>query len=166
MEHCKNYVPIALGARVSSLYHNSTFLRHQREQCMYDSTRNLFFLSHLKGDVHTNVNDYRSCAQDWSAVKYKRMLQIFLPAESLGLLAMKLLGPLPGKTSGNQQVIIETERNSRLTRAIAIRISTSKRLSTILRDDWILPYGITIYVLIDKDPCSKSNSSRQYVFSC
>lgn len=79
----------------------------------------------------------------------KRNLSLFPAVGPPVFVAIDILRLFPRTTSGNQLVIIVTDRYSKHTRAIPTGKITWTRPTITFLDNWILPYGIQGYVLTD-----------------
>lgn len=90
-----------------------------------------------------------SLAQNGHQVTQMQNLQVFPAASSLEFLGMKKAGPLTSTTTGNQQVIMMTERFSKLTVAILTTKINSMQIATVILKNWIVQNGIPSYILTD-----------------
>lgn len=62
---------------------------------------------------------------------------------------MDILGPLPRTDKGNQWVLVIKNRFSKLTRTIPLKQTTAPTIAQAFIDMWVMPYGMTNYVLTD-----------------
>lgn len=73
------------------------------------------------------------------------------------VIEMDLLHPLPKTRSGNQYVLVFTERYTKLTRAIGVTKVTNTYASFVV-EHWIISYGASTHLLSDNGPNSSSAS--------
>lgn len=65
---------------------------------------------------------------------------------------MDILGPLPKMSHANPIIVVIMDRYSKLTRAILTPKPTAIYFPIIFLDHWVMPYGITTFVLIHNGP--------------
>lgn len=87
-----------------------------------------------------------------AVVRQQRHLPLFPLIVPLELIAVGILGPLSQTEGEKQYVFIITDRNSKLTRAILTTKTSTSYVPTIIFDDWIIPYNIPSFLLIDNGP--------------
>lgn len=82
-------------------------------------------------DVYNTVSSLKSHAKNGRNAKHERCFLLLPAAGPLELVAMDISGPLPKPIKGNQHVVITTDRNSKLTRAVHIPRITTKTVAKI-----------------------------------
>jgi hypothetical protein len=77
----------------------------------------------------------------------------FLPgnpslSEPLEYVAVDILGPLPKTGHGNRFLLVMTDRFSKLTRTVPLRIITAFTVGKAFCDQWVFVYGAPRYVFM------------------
>lgn len=105
----------------------------------------------MANDVYMLVGDCRKCALNGPADKLWRPLQLFLAKDPVELVAMDILGPLPGTWNGNQFVLVIMDQFSKLVRVVPTPKMTALSMGSLFMDkEGILyAYGVSQYVLTD-----------------
>lgn len=103
----------------------------------------------MENDVYITVDSSGSCARNRHRYRHKRPFQLFHTSGPLDFVARAILGLLPKTTSGDQYVVVVTDRYSNITRAIFSSETTSVHIANIILDHWIIPSGISSFLLTD-----------------
>lgn len=129
--------------------HNSAMAGHPNPRQMYDSMQREFLCPHMADDVYKNVSICSTCAWNGTLPKFKLQLQFFPASSLLELVPIDNLGALPCTVSGNQYVIVMTDRYSKLARAMPSDKTSSPNVANLFFDSWVVPYGIPAYIQTD-----------------
>lgn len=65
---------------------------------------------------------------------------------------MDIPGALLRKRLGNQLVLVITDHDSKLTRAVSMTNTTAPHVGTVCLYGWVLTYCIPVYLLTDNGP--------------
>lgn len=79
--------------------------------------------------------------------KLKRQLQLFYAQSPLDFIAVKIHGPLPRTSGGNRNLVIMTDRFSKLTRKLPAAKTSSAHVANVSFDSFIDSHGKPAYVL-------------------
>lgn len=78
--------------------------------------------------------------------KHQRQIQLFSPSGLLEFIEIDILGPLllrlPRTRSGNQFVVLNTDRYSTLARAVPPSQLSSTHVAHIFINNWVVTYGL------------------------
>lgn len=118
---------------------------------MYDSRRREFYWLHMANNAYTTMSSCSACAQSHVELKPITQLRLFSARVFLELIAIKMLGLLPCTAEGSKHKIIITDRYSKLMRVLPTDKTSSAYVANVFFDSWIVPYGITNYVLADDE---------------
>lgn len=109
--------------RFQKLAHHLCLSGHPGQRRMYAKIRGEDYYSQRAGDVTTTVRRCGKCARNiFQQRKSTNPLQMFPVREPLVSVAIDILGPLTKSKSGRRFLLIITDRFSRLTQAVPIRI--------------------------------------------
>lgn len=90
-----------------------------------------------------------SCRQQCQHPTHQRLLRSFPPKRQLEFVAMNILGYLPKLENGNTFIVVLSNRQSKLTRAIRTKTRIVTDVAPIFGEDWAVPYGVTNQLLAD-----------------
>lgn len=106
---------------------------------------------YVASEVYATVKDCLSFATKiGTKYEHQRNLCLFPPSGSLEFSAMEFLELFPKANSGNQFVLVITDRYSKLTRSIPTRTKTATHITTILLEKLVLLYAI-LYLLLNQN---------------
>lgn len=146
-ESIQTPLPTSLRARLLQQTHHSIWEGHPEERRIYDSLRRDYNYPHIVKDVHKTALNSSQWPRMGTKLKHQGQLKLLPPVGSLKFLAIDLLWPLPRSKTGNQLVVIMTDRYSKLLRAILTTKITSTQVVHILFYGWVLPYEILDVIL-------------------
>lgn len=135
---------MASCARISYIHSH----RIRRDWTMYDTMRHHFITLPMANDILTTVETFCSCLLDEPQINHKLILQLFLSAGELELMAVGILRSLPKLIFlVGQQVAFITKWYSKLTCPNLTWNIPSSHLATMFFGNWILLYGTSYYEL-------------------
>ena len=115
--------------------------------------RRYYYWPHMAHAAYKVGVDCQLCAHArGSLYKHQRYLKLFPEAGPLEFVAMDLLGPVQRTASGDEHLLVITDRFSKTTRAIPMKSTTAVTVAKALFDHWVDPYGAPFYVLTDYGP--------------
>lgn len=104
-------------------------------------------------DVFQTANDCRPCAEArGTRYKTQKPMKLFPAGKPLEFVAMDLLGPFPAAESGNQHILVITDRFSKLAQVTPLVSTTAPAVANAFVENWVIPYGIPKFVLSDNGP--------------
>lgn len=125
--------------RIIILAHSSLAASHPGKRKMYDSVRREFDWPHMVSSVYIVVNNCTEFPRMGTKFSHHRKLELFPPDGPLELVAIDILGPLPGIKADRHFIFIVTDRYTKIARAIPTKIVTSTEVTNIFFNDWIVP---------------------------
>jgi hypothetical protein len=104
----------------------------------------------MAADVADTVKQCEVCAKN-RIQKRKRtsFLKLFPAAEPLEYASLDILGPLPKTEHGNRLLLIITDRFSKLTRTVPLRVISSLGFAKAFCEHCVFVYGLPRYALTD-----------------
>ena len=146
-------VPRTLRARLLQLCHNPAIAGHSGHNRMYHALRRAYYWPHLAVDVASTVRGCRTCAMNRVKLrKHLNRLRLFPATRPLESLAIDILGPLPMTKAGKRFLLVITNRFTKLTQVVALRITTAYTVATAFRDAWVFKYAVPSSLLSDNGP--------------
>lgn len=145
------------------LAHHSTLPGQQGERNMYNTLRREYIRRNMPTDVYNTVQNCQEYPRTGTKFKHQRQLQLFPPSGPLEFSVIDILGPLLRTRSGNEFVLIITDRTSKLIRAFSTPKVSSNHEAHILFKNCVIPYGTKNIILLDD---VHQLISKFFVFSC
>jgi Integrase zinc binding domain/Integrase core domain len=147
-------VPHALRERVLSLTNYPRSSVHPGGTRLFASLRRDFFWPPMAADCRAFVTLCPFCAR--KELKGKRrstkFLKLLPPSGPLEFISIDILGPLLKTKSGHQYLVINSDRFSKLTRAVPVRNVTAETVEIAFFNEWRSLYGIPLVLLSDNSP--------------
>lgn len=143
-------VPKDLRPRVLHLSHYPRLVGHPGTTRMYQTLRRAFYWPAMALDVVQTVRSCIPCARE--RVKLRRhsgWLKLFPATRPLEFVSIDILGPLRRTKDGNENLLVITDRYSKLTRAVPLRSTTAHAVAQAFCDHWVFAYGPPAYLLSD-----------------
>lgn len=106
-------------------------------------------------DVNNTAKNCRQCQRMSAKVKHHRQVELFPPADSLGFLAIVMLGAISRTNTETEFVVIVTGRYSKFTRSMQAAKIILRQIAHFSFPDFVMSYGTSEVIL--------SDSSRQFV---
>lgn len=96
----------------------------------------------MANGVNGSVKRRGSCTHSRGGYRHKRLIELFLPSQPLGSVAVNIRGQLHKPTSELQHVIVTSSCNLKPTRATSLFETTSTHIANIFLDHRIILYDI------------------------
>lgn len=107
----------------------------------------------MASDVYQVVGECESCVKTRGTnYSHQNNINRFPAYGELEMIAIYVLVTLPRTKRWNPHVLFMNARYQKLTRAIPLTNTTARNVATQSVYDFVIPYGIPIYLLSDKDP--------------
>lgn len=146
-------IPKSQQQKLLALQHHATVAAHPGMNKMYYTIRTKFYWPSMISDIHGTITKCTTCAQNRLAVRRQTTpLTLFPAKEPLTDLSIDILGPLPPSTTGNRFILVVTDRFSKLTKCIALRVITAISVSSAVIEHWVACYGPPDKILSDQGP--------------
>lgn len=91
-------------------------------------------LPYMVNDMHRTTKDCELCASNQQTKKQQQKGRLFPAAEPLEFITIDILRPLPKTNSGNEEIVMVTDRFSKLTKAILTK-TTARRVVIIFLEN-------------------------------
>lgn len=141
-------VPVKVREGVTSLTHSPLTRGQPRETKTYQMLRRWFYWHFTAGGVTVHVKAYGSCSRAKERRrKNQHTTKLFAPTNPIDDIAIYLMGPLPKTHKENQFIIVSTDRYRKLTRTVPMSNTTATYIDSVIRNHWIIPYGIQNTIL-------------------
>jgi Integrase core domain/Integrase zinc binding domain/Chromo (CHRromatin Organisation MOdifier) domain len=117
---------------------------------MFRSLRRRYFWRTMAADVAETVKQCAVCAKN--RIKERKrtsFLKLFPAAEPLEYVSLDILGPLPKTEHGNRFLLVITDRFSKLTRTVPLRVISALAVAKAFCEHWVFVYGPPRYALTD-----------------
>lgn len=101
---------------------------------------------HMASTVCKTVTNCRKCTCTWAKKAQMPHMKMFSASSPLEFFAVDLDCLLPKTTSGNQFLVIMTNRYSELTRVMPTSNTCAMHITSIFYDHWIVLYEIYAYL--------------------
>lgn len=88
----------------------------------------------MASNVYKTMSSCHSCAKAGTTFNHKRHRQLFPAMGQLEFVTGAILGPLLKTTEGNQNVVMITDRHSKMTRAVRTATISTNAVVYILFD--------------------------------
>lgn len=88
---------------------------------------------------------------EWHIAKIEQRTTATSRKSPLKIVAIDILGPLCSTLNSNQNGIVENDRCSKLIQAMSTGKKSSSHLADVYFDYWVVPYGIPVYILMEKE---------------
>ena len=143
-------VPLSLRERVLYLSHYQLLAGHPGGYKMYATLRREYYWPFMANDTYDFVRKCKSCIKVRGITRrHSRKLKLFPATGPLDFVAMDFLGPLPRTKSGNQHVLVITDRFTKLCRAIPLRNTKAVTTAKTFLEAWVYAYGPPRFLLTD-----------------
>lgn len=143
-------VPLTLRQKVLHLSHFPRMMGHPGGTRMYHTLRRAYYWPSMAVDVYATVRMCTSCAKERVTLrKHKSFMKLFPATAPLEFVAIDILGPLRKTASGNEYLLVMTDRFSKLTRTAPLSSITSYTVAKAFCDVWVFTYGPPVYLLSD-----------------
>ena len=120
---------------------------------MYDTLRTQFYWLNMTMQVFQTARDCRDCAQSrGTRYRHQKEMTLFRASTPLDYIAIDLLGPLIKSENGCTDILVITDRFSKLARVVPLQSTKAPVVANALLEHWILPYGLPKHVLSDNGP--------------
>jgi transposase InsO family protein len=146
-------VPRTLVRRILHNEHYPPSAGHPGAHRMFLSLRRAYFWPRMAADVYETVNNCDACARNRISEKAKtNPLKLFPAKGPLESVAMDILGPLPRTKHGNRFLLVITDRYSKVTKTVPLRVVTALSAARAFLDHWVYAYGAPLSLLTDNGP--------------
>ena len=146
-------VPPGLIRRVLYNEHYPVSAGHPGAHKMFLTIRRSFFWPGMAADVYETVRRCDSCARNRiSENRRTNPLKLFPAKGPLESLAMDILGPMPRTRHGNRFLLVITDRYSKVTKTVPLRVVTALSVARAFCDHWVFSYGAPVSLLTDNGP--------------
>ena len=143
-------VPESLRERVLYLSHYPILAGHPGGYKLYATLRRDYYWPFMANDAYEFVRKCKSCVKVRGTTrKHSRKLKLFPAQGPLDFVAMDFLGPLPRTKTGNQHVLVITDRFTKLCRAIPLKNTKAVTTAKAFLESWIYVYGPPRLLLTD-----------------
>ena len=120
---------------------------------MYDSMRRKYYWPRMMSDIDQTTKDCRQCAEArGTRYKTQKPMKLFPALKTLGFIAMDLLGPFTTTESGSTNILVITDRFSKVAQVTPLSSTTAPAVANAFVTHWVIPYGIPSYLLTDNAP--------------
>lgn len=109
---------------------------------MYHTVAQTFYWPHMAADVDYIGRSCASCARNQPKYRRRRKMYLFLASGPLRRIAMDFTGPISKTVQGNQNILVTTDRYSKLTVAIPASKTTAPLVASMFMDHWIVLYSV------------------------
>jgi len=142
-----------LQPKVLYLSHYPLLAGHPRGSKMYDSMRRRYYWSRMTNDVFQTAKDCRLCAEArGTRYKTQKPMKLFTATKPLDFIAMDLLGPFQPTKNGSTDILVITDRFSKLAQVTPLTSTTAPAVANAFIDNWVIPYGLPVSMLTDNGP--------------
>ena len=146
-------IPHTLVRRILHNEHYPPSAGHPGAHRMFLSLRRTYFWPRMAADIYETVSNCDACARNRIAEKAKtNPLKLFPAKGPLESVAMDILGPLPRTKHGNRFLLVITDRYSKVTKTVPLRVITALSAARAFLDHWVYAYGAPISLLTDNGP--------------
>ena len=146
-------VPRVLIRRILHNEHYPSSAGHTGAHRMFLSLRRAYFWPGMVADIYETVRQCNVCAQNRITERGKtNPLKLFPAKGPLESVAMDILGPLPKTKHGNRFLLVITDRYSKVTKTVPLRIITALSVAKSFCDHWVFAYGAPVSLLTDNGP--------------
>jgi transposase InsO family protein len=150
---CQVVIPTGLRQRILHNEHCPPSAGHPGAHRMFLSLRRAYFWPRLASDVYETVSNCDACDRNRIAEKTKtNPLKLFSAEGPLESVAMDILGPLPRTKHENRFLLVITDRYSKVTKTITLRVVTALSAARAFLDHWVYAHGAPLSLLTDNGP--------------
>lgn len=143
-------VPLVLLQKVLHLSHYPRMMGHPGGTRMYHTLRRAYYWPSMAVDVYGTVRVCTSCSKERVTLrKHKSFMKLFPATAPLEFVAVDILGPLRRTASGNEHLLVMTDRFSKLTRTAPLSSITAYAVAKTFCESWVFTYGPPVYLLSD-----------------
>jgi len=151
-------IPKSLRERVLTLEHHPTVAAHPGINRMYYTMRREYYRPSMVTDIHTTITECTTCAQNLIALRrHNTPLTLFPATEPLTEFSVDIFGPIPASKKGNRFILVITDRFSKLTKCVALRLITTMSVASAIIDARVSACGPPDRILSDQGPQFMSN---------
>ena len=146
-------VPESLQPKVLYLSHYPLLAGHPKGSKMYDSMRRRYYWSRMTNDVFQTAKDCHLCAEArGTRYKTQKPMKLFTAKKPLDFIAMDLLGPFPPTENGSTNILVITDRFSKLAQVTPLASTTAPAVANAFIENWVIPYWLPVSMLTDNGP--------------
>jgi RNase H-like domain found in reverse transcriptase/Reverse transcriptase (RNA-dependent DNA polymerase)/Integrase zinc binding domain/Integrase core domain/Chromo (CHRromatin Organisation MOdifier) domain len=146
-------VPSSLIRRILHNEHYPPSAGHPGAHRMFLTLRRAYFWPRMAADVYETVSNCDACSRNRISEKAKtNPLKLFPAKGPLESVAMDILGPLPRTKHGNRFLLVITDRYSKVTKTVPLRVITAFSTARAFLDHWVYAYGTPLSLLTDNGP--------------
>jgi len=146
-------IPETLQPRVLYLAHYPLLAGHPKSTKMYETMRRQYYWPRMMEDVTQTAKDCRECAEArGTRYKSQKPMKLFPARKPLEFIAMDLLGPFPATESGSTNILVITDRFSKLAQVTPLSSTTAPAVANAFIEHWVIPYGLPAFLLSDNGP--------------
>ena len=146
-------LPECLRARALYLAHYPLLAGHARGAKMYDTMRVHYYWPYMATDIFQTARDCRECAQArGTRYKNQKLMKTFKATQPLDFVALDLLGPLIKTKTGCTDILVITDRFSKMARVVPLKSTKAPYVADAFIEHWVIPYGLPRKLLSDNGP--------------
>ena len=120
---------------------------------MYDTMRQHYYWPYMATDVFQTAKDCRDCAQArGTRYRNQKLMKTFKATQPLDFVALDLLGPLIKTTTGYTDILVITDRFSKMARVVPLKSTKAPYVADAFIEHWVIPYGLPRKLLSDNGP--------------
>ena len=136
--------------RILHLAHHTPVAGHPGITRQYYTMRRQWYWPSMAADIRKVSHNCHACAQERIKLRaHQSPLKLFPATTPLEYIAIDILGPLKRASTGDQYLLIISDRFSKLTRAIPLRSITALSVAKAFVNNWVVPYGAPATLLSD-----------------
>ncbi len=110
------------------------------------------------------VRSYSHCAKERVKLRrHSKWLKLFPATRPLEFVSIDILGPFRKTKNGHENLLVITDRYSKLTRAVPLRSTTAHAVATAFCDHWVFAYGPPVFLLSDNGQQLRPNIFKRSV---
>lgn len=136
---CRSYVT---RTRCSISLASSNVGGHPGEWHLHDSTTREYYCPHIVSNVNTTVWDCVSAPETSRRICIDAPYNWFQRVANWNFVERNTLRPLPKTFNSSQYVLVMTDRNYKLTRAVFTSKTTGSHIVSLFMHKWTMPWGI------------------------
>lgn len=140
----------SLRPRFLSLSHTSPLSGHPGHRHIYNTMQRDYYWPNMDSKWYITMSNCHSCVKAGTALKHKRLFQLFPETGPVEYFAMDFLGLKPETTKGHRHVLITTDKYSRTIRAVPTAWTTLNATAYIFFAMWVVSYCISAYLLFNQ----------------
>ena len=143
-------IPQTLKPRVLYISHHAKLAAHRGGRKMYATLRRFLYWPSMAVDVYVVPRNCVSCAKNRISLrKLWNFLKLFPARAPLEFVAIDILGELIKTPRGNCNMLVISDRFSKLVRTVPLKTVTASEVAKAFVHHWVFPYGAPIWLLSD-----------------